>query len=806
MTEARSWRDQGDFERVAVDLSARFINFSSDEIEDGITAALGTIGKFFGADRAYIGRFTEGHRRFTMTHEWNRPEVGPAAPTWIAVPSSMFAGILRAFLRNETVFSPRVADLPNREARERILASGTRSLMLTPLVYEGALWGFVGLSSTTEEQNWPQHAPRLLGVFGQMCVTALERKRSEAALRMTRYSVEHSADAAFWLTSDARFIYVNDAACDSLGYSREELLRMSAQDIDPEFPREVWEEHWAHIKEVGKVTIESVHRRKDGTEFPVEIRVNFQRFEGREYNFSFARDITERKQAEDERLRLASATRQTAESVLLTDEEGRIQYVNPAFERTTGRRLSDVVGKTLRDLYGNVEEGALFHNLWARLNEGRQWSGRISSKREDGSALEEDVSITAITDSAGGALGFVSVARDVTEQIRMETLLRQSQKMEAIGQLAGGVAHDFNNILQAIKGYTALTQSVLDRDDRAQTYLVEVEKASDRAGDLVRQLLTFSRHESLRHEYLNLADVVAGVMKMLRRLIGENLEFEVHTASDGEFVYADRGQIEQVLMNLCVNARDAMPDGGRITIQTGVTEFDRDGAGENRWARPGRFAWFSVRDTGCGISDEVAERIFEPFFTTKGIGEGTGLGLATVYAIVERHEGLLHLDSKPHGGCTFEVYLPVKEPTRDPDDKEEFTEAASGGTETVLIAEDDRQVRKLAVEVLSRAGYRVIQAADGDEAVRKFRRYENTIDLAVLDVVMPGRSGRDVHDLIRERRPQTTILFSSGYGFNALESEDLPEGGFDVIAKPYKPAYLLRRVREVLESEERLIG
>ncbi|MEN8151507.1 MAG: PAS domain S-box protein [Planctomycetota bacterium] len=807
--------------------------------------------------------------------------------------------------------------------------------------------------------------------------------QGESALRMTQYSVEHAADAAYWMTADGRIRYANETACRSLGYSKEELLRMSVDEVDPGMPKEKWAAHWRRVAARGRVTIETVHRRRDGTEFPVEIRISHQRFEGGDYQFALARDITSRqqteremdyqdafrhlitrisarfinispdeidselelalaevgeftrvdrsyifrltpdgegmavvaewcregvaretrrlegfrleraawwldrmrrnevfhltnldgipaeetclrraleslghrslvevpilqrgtmvgylglatvesetewsgstisvlriladiaanafarRQAEEERLRLATAAQQTAESVLITDDEGRIQYVNPAFERATGQLRKEVVGQTLRDLYGEVEGGALYHSLWARLTENHTWAGRVSRLRADGSALEEDVSITAIHDVHGQMLGYVVVGRDVTEQMRMEALLRQSQKMEAIGQLAGGVAHDFNNLLQAIKGYTALSRSVLDPGDQVHSYLAEVERASDRAGDLVRQLLTFSRHEAMKSEYLSVADVVAGVMKMLRRLIGEHLDLEIRSGSDSDLVFGDRGQIEQIIMNLCVNARDAMPDHGRITIETGVVSLDASHLEEHSWAKPGRFSCLTVSDTGCGMSEEVRERIFEPFYTTKGVGEGTGLGLATVYAIVERHEGLLRVESKPGQGTTFRIFLPVREPAPSEAEDEDLDEIAGGGTETILIAEDDRQVRKLAAQVLSGAGYRVIEASDGDEAIRLFHRHERSIDLALLDVVMPGCSGREVHDQIVRLRPQTSVLFSSGYSFNALSSGQVPEDGFDVITKPYKPGALLRRVREVLESDDRLIG
>jgi len=380
----------------------------------------------------------------------------------------------------------------------------------------------------------------------------------------------------------------------------------------------------------------------------------------------------------------------------------------------------------------------------------------------------------------------------------LQAQLRQSQKMEAVGQLAGGVAHDFNNLLQVINGYTEMAMDTIDTTDSTHESLQEVARASDRATTLVRQLLTFGRRETVHPENVSLNDIIADLMKMLRRVIGEHLELEVDAGSDLKHVFADPGQMEQILMNLCVNARDAMPGGGKITIRTHNVTIDRHFTSASPWAREGEFVVLSVKDTGEGIDPEVQERVFEPFFTTKEVGKGTGLGLATVYAIAERHNGFVHLESTPGMGTAFFIYLPVAEKKATVTSVAKTDAAGEGQGETILLAEDDDLVRDLTIRILTRAGYQVIVAKDGDEAVAQFHKNRDSLDLAMVDMVMPKRSGREVFDAIRRYAEALPVLFSSGYGQDDLGGEPITGNNVSQIQKPFKPAELLRAVQQLL--------
>ena len=407
--------------------------------------------------------------------------------------------------------------------------------------------------------------------------------------------------------------------------------------------------------------------------------------------------------------------------------------------------------------------------------------------------------------TAAGVVVFADITdlREAEEQReQLEAQLRQAQKMEAVGQLAGGVAHDFNNLLQAIQGYTELSLGALPKDHETAAYLQEVKRASTRAASLTRQLLAFSRRETLQPKHVDLNEVTVGVMKMLRRVLGEQIELTFVPGPALRAVYADPGQLEQVLMNLCVNARDAMPGGGSLRIETGNVELDAAFAAAHPWARPGTFVRLGVTDTGMGMSDDVQDRIFEPFFTTKEVGEGTGLGLATVYGIVKQHDGLIEVRSVPGRGATFRVYLPSSRPAPvgDREDAPRLAEAG-GGSETLLLAEDDDLVRRLAVTVLTRAGYRLLVARDGAEAIGLLEEDGEAIDLAVLDVVMPRKSGREVYEAVKARDPRIPVLFCSGYSYSALDAH-LPDGAGAIIQKPYEPQDLLRQVRAALDARK----
>ena len=372
--------------------------------------------------------------------------------------------------------------------------------------------------------------------------------------------------------------------------------------------------------------------------------------------------------------------------------------------------------------------------------------------------------------------------------------------MEAVGQLAGGIAHDFNNLLQAINGYTEMALIDLDVDHDAHCHIQEVEKAGARAATLVSQLLAFSRRQVLDMKDIDLNDVIVDLLQMIRSVIGEHITLDVHVGHDLEIVRADPGQMEQVLINLCVNARDAMSEGGVITIETKNVYLDEAYCQIHAWAEPGQFVLMSVADTGCGMTKETAENAFEPFFTTKDVGKGSGLGLSTVYGLVRQHDGLVDVESKIGEGSTFKIYLPVTEGSAQAKD-EKVKAAASGGAETILLAEDDDGVLRLAKKMLEHAGYTVLTAIDGEHALRVFDENAEEIDLILLDVMMPKISGKAVYERIQSQRPTTRVLFSSGYSMEAIHTDFVLDEGLQLLQKPYRRDVLLWEVRKVLDTE-----
>ena len=508
-------------------------------------------------------------------------------------------------------------------------------------------------------------------------------------------------------------------------------------------------------------------------------------------------DITERKQAEADRERLMTAIEQAAEAIIMTDSAGIIQYVNPAFASITGYSREEALGQNPRILKSGAQGAAFYRELWAAISSGHIWEGCMLNKRKDQSSYTQEMTISPVYGTSGEIVNYVAVSRDITRHLELEQQVRQSQKMDAVGQLAGGVAHDFNNILQGMMGYGNLLLEHLPNHETFYEYAAEIVRGTERAAALTRQLLMFSRRQVLQPVNLNLNTVIEDLLKMLRRIIGEDIRLEWIPGNRLGAVHADAGMMEQVVMNLCVNARDAMPRGGMLIIETQNILIDSEYCANHVWAKPGRFVLLSVTDTGCGMDKLTMERIFEPFFTTKELGKGTGLGLATVYGIVKQHKGMVNVYSEPGQGSTFKVYLPLCE--RAAVAIGPMVEGpAAGGNETILLAEDDEMVRELAVQVLSRAGYTVLVAKDGAEAVALFRQNADRIALLFLDVVMPNLGGNEAFESIRAIRPDIPALFSSGYSENAVHTNFVLHEGFKLIQKPYAPTALLRKIREVL--------
>jgi PAS domain S-box-containing protein len=512
---------------------------------------------------------------------------------------------------------------------------------------------------------------------------------------------------------------------------------------------------------------------------------------------ALVRDITERTRAEETHLRLVTAVEQAGETIVITDPAGTILYANPAFERTSGFTCAEALGQNPRILKSGKHDAGFYRDLWTTLTAGRVWGGRFINQRKDGALYEEDVTISPVRDTAGKIINYVAVKRDITREVALEERYRQAQKMESIGRLAGGVAHDFNNLLTVINGYSQMMLGRLDARDPLRPNLAEIHKAGERAAALTRQLLAFSRKQVLQPRILDLNRVVEEMQSILARVVGEDVEVRIALHADSGKVHADPHQLEQVIMNLAVNARDAMPGGGTLLLETADVERDGSYARSHPGTRAGRYVMVAVSDTGMGMDEETERQIFEPFFTTKEAGKGTGLGLPMVQGIVAQSGGYIDVESQPGRGTTFKVYLPA------------LAEAAAaaempaavplmGGSETVLVVEDQAEVRAYAVDVLKGYGYRVVDAESADDALSYCAREPDRIHLLLTDVVMPNMSGRELANRLERMRPGIKVLFMSGYTDDIILRHGMLEEGVLFIGKPFSPAELAGKIRAVL--------
>jgi PAS domain S-box-containing protein len=623
-----------------------------------------------------------------------------------------------------------------------------------------------------------------------------------------------SSEAILILDADTRQCRdINQTTLGLFLCEREEALRLTLTDLIPENDLESSLESWnANIRRADDKSIsvfESRIRKPNGEIFWAEIAVRLSEIGGRQCVLVAIRDARRRKQAEILLKRerdFNSTVLQTVQALVwVLDVNGNVVLFNHACEVCTGYSSFDLLGRPFWDvLIPPDEREAVRAVLDDPVSVGPTGMHRNHWLSKNGPKRLIDWCCSTIKGPEGTIEYVIGAGVDVTEKTTLEAQLRQAQKMEAVGQLAGGVAHDFNNLLQGIQGYIYLAMEDVFLRPQTRDHLQEVTVAVDRAATLVRQLLTFSRRDFVRPVPLDLNDTIDGLIKMIRRVIGEHIDLNVVPGSNLRKVQADPGQIEQVLMNLCVNARDAMPQGGTISVQVENVSFDRAFCEQNAWARPGDYVQLTVTDTGVGMTPEVRERMFEPFFTTKEVGQGTGLGLATVYGIVHQHDGLINVVSEIGQGSSFQIYLPAllaSEEETGPRHLKAFTLPA-GGTETLLLAEDEEHVRGIAVRVLERAGYHLLVARDGQEAVELFQQNVDQIHLALLDVLMPRLNGTGVRDAIRVLRPDLPVIFLTGYSHQYLDEDFSPTSKTGLLQKPYGPRDMLRAIRQMLDSQE----
>ncbi len=636
-----------------------------------------------------------------------------------------------------------------------------------------------------------------------------ERKKALEDLRQAneRLNVilETSLETIMIVSPEGVVMLWNKAAEQVFGWTSEEVL----DRFNPMVPDDRKEEFRSFRERVlrGETLrgIEIERTRKDGSPISVSLSAAPLRDEDGMVAAIIAvvSDITDRKRMERMLEKSARDYRLLFESnphpMWVYDLETlAFLAVNNAAVAHYGFSKDEFLGMTIKDIRPPEDVSSLIENI-SRVSEGVDEAGIWRHRKKDGSITY--VEIVSHTLEFGGRRAEVVLANDVTDRSKLEEQLRHAQKMEAAGQLAGGVAHDFNNILTVIIGYASLLQRKIPDDDPIRPNVEEILQAAERAAGLTQSLLAFSRKQIIDLRRIDLNETVRKVERLLRRVIGEDVELKTVLAGTALTVLADSGQIEQVLMNFATNARDAMPDGGTFILETEQSDLDPGFLHAHGYGRPGRYALLSVTDTGLGMDEQTRKKIFEPFFTTKETGQGTGLGLAIVYGIVKQHGGYITVYSEPGKGTTFRIYLPIATGAVE-EEKEVISGEMRGGTETILVAEDDEGLRKLASTVLGAFGYTVLTAADGEEAVDIFAANREAVSLVILDVVMPKKNGKEAYEEIRKLSPDLPALFTSGYTANIIHKKGILEEGLHFIHKPVSPQELLLKVREVLDRQD----
>jgi PAS domain S-box-containing protein len=746
-----------------------------------------------------------------------------------ALPQRVGEGVTgRVAASREPLFLPRLAlhefaaSAP-AEYREFLERLDVRSVLAVPMVSREQVVGVAMLLRSGSEPAFTESDLHLVQSVVHHAAIAISNARSYQAERAARAAAV-SANEALQESEEAQrllfdaspiplLVYdvttidplaVNDAALRLYGYTRAEFMRLKVSVLVGASEAEVRERLLATPDT--EVTGIAHCVRKDGTPLVVEYTARPLSHAGRRARITALNDVTARREAEQTRALLAAIVESSNDAILSERLGGSITSWNRAAEQLFGYTATEAIGKPIALILPAD-----------RLHEEEELQGLVRAgqrvelyetvrRRKDGAEIPVSLALAPIRDTTGKVVGASTSARDLSEQRaaaealkRTEEQLRQAQKMEAVGRLAGGVAHDFNNLLSVILSYSDLIASELSSTDPSSHDVAEIRKAALSAADLTRQLLVFSRQQIIAPRALDLNDIVVAMDKMLRRTLGEDVDLVSRLAPEPARVLADPSNIEQVIMNLALNARDAMPTGGKLTIETGTIELDESYAAEHLGARPGPHVLLAVSDTGTGMAPEIQARIFEPFFTTKEIGKGTGLGLSIVFGIAQRAGGSVWVYSEPGKGTTFKVYLPRSEATVEASSASRVPIALHGG-ETVLLAEDQEQVRAVAHGILRRHGYRVIVAQNPGEALLLCEAHSGPIHLLLTDVVMPHLSGADLARRIAVTRPETKVLFMSGYTDDSVVRHGVLEDGVAFLQKPFTPESLARKVREVLDG------
>ncbi len=747
---------------------------------------------------------------------WHAPEVQVEAlrralPRLSYRPGQKLVG--EVWETREPRWIPDVADDPDYSHAEFVIVSGMSSAFAFPISVNGEVRQVLEFFSP--KITLPDHElTQTLGSISSQLGPLVERKRAEEALRrseMRKAAILRSAlDCIVTFDLDGKITEFNPAAERAFGYQQHEALGRDMADLI--IPETLRESHRRGLALYNATTngpsqarrMELTAMRSDGSEFPVELAISRILIDGKPMFTAYVRDITERREAERITSELAAVVANSNDAIVACTIEGKIVSWNTGAERLYGYSAAEIIGKPLEILIppDHLDE---FPQALTAVKRGESLANYETIRlRKDGKRISVSLTDSPIRGDAGGIKGLSSIARDITERKHLEEELLQSQKMDAVGRLAGGIAHDFNNILTAILGYSDLLIGQIDERQWMYKHLTEIRKAADFAASLTHQLLAFSRRQPLFLRVFNINDSVNNMQKMLQRVIGEHIQIRTELNAEIGRIKADASQLEQVLLNLCVNARDAMLKGGTITIQTAdVTYLIEDFFAVSEMPA-GEYVRLTVIDTGHGMPDEVKKHIFEPFFTTKEQGQGTGLGLATCYGIVKQSGGYITVESEVGVGTTFSIYLPRVDETGEKSSIPKEVGQLPGGTETVLYVEDEITVRSLTAHVLRRLGYTVLEAASGQQARDAVEGHNGReVDLLFSDVVLPDAGGQELADWFRETQSgRAKLLLTSGYvDENILKSHGL-DGSTAFLQKPFTPADLAKKVREVLDGSD----
>ncbi len=742
-------------------------------------------------------------------------------PYWIdehdppPAPHKLERGLTEYVLRTgqPLLATPEVHEELGRRGEAELVGAPSLDWIGVPLKAHDRTIGVLVAQTYTEGIRFGEREKNILQFVSTQVAMAIERKRAEEAVRTSearlKALLDSALDACVTMDEAGRITSWSGAAEAVFGWPASEAIgRSLAATIIPLQHREAHARGLARFLETGegpilrqRIEITALHR--DGREFPVELTVTPIRLGARWLFGAFVRDLTEEKRAEQALHRSEASYRGLVEhaayGIYRATADGRFVTVNPALATMLGfPSANDLLTVDLS--HEPYVDPAARTRILERCEQFGSAIEEVAWRRRDGRVITVRLNGRPVRAPDGALECFEFIVDDVTEQRALEERLRQTQKMEAVGRLAGGIAHDFNNLLTAILGSVDFLRRALGPEHPEHAETEEIQKAAVRAADLTRQLLAFSRQQVLAPKVLELDALVTNLEKMLRRLIGEDVELRFVPKAPRAAVRADPGQLEQVIVNLVVNARDAMPRGGRLTIETARVDLDAAYAWEHGTVEPGRYALLAVTDTGVGIDRAAQARLFEPFFTTKEFGKGTGLGLATVYGIVKQSGGYIWVYSEPGRGATFKVYLPRVELAGEPVAAPQPPARALGGTETILLAEDEPAVRNLARRVLEKHGYTLLLAATGRDGVRLAEQHGSPIDLLVTDVVMPEMGGRELAQRLTTWQPSLKVLYLSGYTDDAIVHHGVLDAGVAFLQKPFKPDELVRKIREVLDG------